>query len=88
MSTVEVSMKKYLMIAAIALAFTTPAMAASDCSDKDMMDTKASVDAMPAGANKDAAMKELQMTMDAKTKKDMKSCQEHSTNTKAAAGKK
>ncbi len=84
-------MIKSLMIAsALCLALTAPAFAGSGgCDDNEAwskMETE--INAMPAGADKDAALAEWKMATDFKAGKNMNECDNHMNEAKGKMGKK
>lgn len=84
-------MIKSLMIAsALCIALTAPAFAGSGgCDDPAAWkQTEADINAMPAGAEKDAAMAEWKMSGDFKAANNMNECDSHMKSARDHAGKK
>lgn len=82
--------KTLLVASALCLALTAPAFAGSGgCDDEAAWSgMEAEITAMPAGADKDAAMAEWKMATEAKAGKNMNECDSRMNEAKGKMGKK
>ena len=82
--------KSLIAASVLCLGLAAPALAGSGGCDDDEAWSKleADVGAMPAGADKDAAMAEWKMAGEARTAKNMNECDNHMTETRNKSGKK
>ena len=81
-------MIKTLIAGLCVLAIAGPAYAGTGCLDADRTALEADIAAMPAGADKDAAIAEWDMSTAAKTANNPNECDTHMANARGKTGKK